>query len=104
MPAEHPPKGGDALLSPLKHVSTCGGVSRKYSWLRSFLRPRAATKRSSSLWICASVRQLVTAPLTGHWLAGNGCVSKRPPPKVVAYRENEPVGPGNWAEPNWGFG
>src|SRR5215831_15659415 len=39
-PAEQPPNGGLPFGSPLKQVSTCGGGSRKYSWLRSVFRPR----------------------------------------------------------------
>src|SRR5215831_3884965 len=102
-PAEQPPNGGLPFGSPLKQVSTCGGGSRKYSWLRSVFRPRAATNRSSSAWIWGSVRHAVTVPVTpvpptGHWVGGYGWVSTSAPPKVVLYRANAPVRSWYWAD------
>src|SRR5215470_15016116 len=97
-PAEQPPKGGLPFGSPLKQVSTCGGGSRKYSWLRSVFRPRAATRRSSSAWIWASVRHALTCPGVGHSVGGYGLVSTSAPPKVVWYRANAPVRSLYWAD------
>src|SRR5215472_6511346 len=96
-PAEQPPKGGLPVASLLKQLSTCGGVSRKYSWLRSVFRPRAATRFSSSVWIWGSVRHAVTGAAAGHSVGGYGSVSSRTPPKVVWYRANAPVESLYWA-------
>src|SRR5215472_18581236 len=97
-PAEQPPNGGLAFGSPLKQVSTCGGGSRKYSWLRSVFRPREATSFSSSAWICGSVRHAFTGAATGHWVGGYGLVSTSTPPKVVLYCANAPVESLYWAD------
>src|SRR5215471_4485632 len=96
-PAEQPPKGGLALGSLLKQVSTCGGGSRKYSWLRSVFRPREAVRCSSSVWICGSVRHAFTGAALGHWAGGYGSVSSSAPPKVVWYRAIAPVRSWYWA-------
>src|SRR3974390_1768884 len=95
-PAEQPPKF--VVGSLVKQVSTPGGGSRKYSWLKSFFRPLAATNCSSSVWIWGSVRHACTTPLTnafppptGHSVVGYGSVSTSAPPKVVWYCENAPV-------------
>src|SRR5215472_13347145 len=90
-PAEQPPNGGLAFGSPLKQVSTCGGGSRKYSWLRSVFRPREVTRFVSSAWICGSVRHAVTGAAAGHSVGGYGSVSRSTPPKVTSYFTNAPV-------------
>jgi hypothetical protein len=82
----------------LKQSSTCGGASRKYSWPRSVFRWWAATKCSSSAWICGSVRHAFTGLAAGHWDAGYGSVSASAPPKVVLYRANVPVESWYWAD------
>src|SRR5215472_16820112 len=97
-PAEQPPKGGLPFGLLLKQLSTCGGVSRKYSWLRSVFRPLEATKHSSSAWIWGSVRHWVTGAACGHWLAGYAWVSTRAPPNVVLYCANAPVESMYWAD------
>src|SRR6516165_1736258 len=97
-PAEQPPKAGFAFGSLLKQLSTCGGGSRKYSWLRSIFRPRWPTNCSSSAWIWGSVRHAVTGAAAGHSVGGYGSLSSSAPPKVLWYRENAPVESLYWAD------
>lgn len=80
-PAEQPPKPVAGSL--VKQVSTPGGGSRKYSWLRSVFSPRAVTNCVSSVWIWGSVRHAVTGAACGHSAVGYGSVSTSAPPKVT---------------------